>query len=145
MTNNILLIDSDYFEKHSSELLDCIMELKDGVYEESKIILDNMSKYLKNNTAFIFVSENRTKVNGFIWGYLIDNKTIHINYFVVLEKYRNQGIGNKLISNLLNNFKEYDFELLVNKNNLGAVKLYEKMGFVKKEYTQNKYKMIYRH
>ena len=52
---------------------------------------------------------------------------------VVRKSYRNQGIGQELLEELLHLAKETDLKICnleVNENNLSAIHLYEKNGFV---------------
>ncbi|MDD2518435.1 MAG: GNAT family N-acetyltransferase [Bacilli bacterium] len=57
------------------------------------------------------------------------------------EQYRNMKIGSTIIQNLI---KEHNIIYLwVYKENIGAIKLYKKFGFMIKEETQTRYLMKY--
>lgn len=64
---------------------------------------------------------------------------------VVKKKYRRQGIGEKLLENLINMSKEMNFDSLnleVNSKNRPALEMYKKFGFEqigsRKKYYNNK-------
>ena len=143
MLSEIKKLNKKLFLEHKNEILKCILELKKGNEEETQKIYANMDKYISDNTAIIFVNMWDNVINGFIWGYYINTQTIHINYFVVLSDCRHQGIGQTLLSNIMTQFKNIDFELLVHKDNYGAIRLYEKAGFYRNEYSGDKYKMTF--
>lgn len=130
------------FRKNKSDLYDCILELKKNNSKESDKIIINMERYLNDKSAIIICSYVENKIVGFIWGYYLSNNKIHINYFSVLGKYRNNGFGTKLIKKIISDNKDSKLELLVNKDNSKAIKFYIKNGFTKKEYSEEKIKMI---
>ena len=136
------MIDKSIFSEHSNEILECILELKRGNVKESKKIFNNMKKFIDDNSAIVIANLEKDKINGFIWGYFINESTIHINYFVILNQFRNKGIGKNLLNNMISTFKKVQFELLVFKDNYNAIKLYENFGFLKEEYNNDKYKMV---
>jgi ribosomal protein S18 acetylase RimI-like enzyme len=49
----------------------------------------------------------------------------------VLTSYRNLGIGTKIIADLINEAREFRLPLIlhVSQNNLGAIRLYQRLGF----------------
>ena len=62
-----------------------------------------------------------------------ENNTIYLSYLVVRREYRNQGIGTKMIKYAcqIGKNKRYSYIILnVDKDNPGAERLYEKLGFV---------------
>lgn len=130
------------FRKNKSDLYDCILELKKNNSKESDKIIINMERYLNDKSAIIICSYVENKIVGFIWGYYLSNNKIHINYFSVLGKYRNNGFGTKLIKKIISDNKDSKLELLVNKDNSKAIKFYIKNGFTKEEYSEEKIKMI---
>ena len=130
------------FRKNKSDLYDCILELKKNNSKESDKIIINMERYLNDKSAIIICPYVENKIVGFIWGYYLSNNKIHINYFSVLGKYRNNGFGTKLIKKIISDNKDSKLELLVNKDNSKAIKFYIKNGFTKEEYSEEKIKMI---
>lgn len=76
---------------------------------------------------------------------MINFDTIEIMNIVVKKKYRRQGIGEKLLENLINMSKEMNFDSLnleVNSKNRPALEMYKKFGFEqigsRKKYYNNK-------
>lgn len=64
--------------------------------------------------------------------YFIENKRIYLSRMIVKKEYRNQGIGGKLIDFLSDKAKEMGYSeiaLGVDKDNSGALHLYQKKGF----------------
>lgn len=67
------------------------------------------------------------KIKGLvIYEYIIDR--IEIDYIVVDEEYRNNGIASNMISYLINNY-DCSISLEVKSNNEVAISLYKKYGF----------------
>ncbi len=95
-------------------------------------VLSDVLGDIKNNPfSHYLVYLDRGKIVGYINYYLMYDRG-EIANFNVLDAYQNQGIGTKLLDyviNLLNN-KVNNITLEVRKDN-PAIKLYEKMGFIK--------------
>lgn len=88
---------------------------------------------LENENSKYIVAKINDEIVGFggIW---LAPFEIHITNIVVRKDKRNNGIGTKLMNEILNmakkeNLKEITLE--VNSNNLSAIKLYEKFDFKK--------------
>lgn len=82
-----------------------------------------------------------SKLIGFI-SYSIIYDRCEINFIGVLEEYRNNKIGSKLINNLIERLSSCkNITLEVNVNNYIAIKLYKKSGFkvasIRKKYYGN--------
>ena len=74
--------------------------------------------------------------------------TVHdwSNYYMIWnvkinEKYRNKGFGTKMFVEIIQKFNDKPLRLYVYKDNLIAIHLYYKMGFVIIEEDDEKYKM----
>ena len=84
--------------------------------------------------------------NGLIIGYLnysIMYEKAEINEIFVLNNFRNQGIGSKLLEYLLKKCKFCEnITLEVRKNNDSAIALYKKYGFKEVALRKNYYKDI---
>ena len=80
------------------------------------------------------------KVVGFINYYLIYER-LEIANFNVLESHQNQGIGSKLMKELINKFEQdkTNITLEVRCDNCNAIHLYKKHGFVEKATRKNYY------
>ena len=140
--NSIVEIKIDLFLKYKKDIYNCILSLKKGDINLSKKILNNMYKYISDKSAIIYGYLLDNKIVAIIWTFFIDDKNIHINYFVVLDEYRNNRIGKKMLEYVIKNFKENTFELFVSKENIKAIKFYKKNGFEIVEEKENKYKMF---
>ena len=92
--------------------------------------------------------------NNYLFGYYVNNyllgfihvirliDELEIINVVVDKKYRNRGIGSKLIEYVISNFNDVkNIFLEVNTNNKNAIKLYEKYNFsivnIRKKYYGN--------
>ncbi len=105
--------------------------------EKYKTYLKNR---LDNNEATIYLAyKSNTKPIGFVLNYhtfssVSLGKIIVLNDLFVLEGYRKDGIGNKLINCSINLAKEMGavrVDLGTAKDNFKAQSLYEKIGFIK--------------
>ncbi len=108
--------------------------------KELKTIEDNFSK---NMTRFIKICENDKFIGFFIINTIPNNKYLQLDYFAILEPYRNKGYGTKAIILLKEQMKIYDGIFVeVEKLGLGEdeqdnilrerrVKFYETLGFEK--------------
>lgn len=98
---------------------------------------------LENPNSMYIVAKFDDEIVGFagIWKAYDD---VHITNIVTRKDIRNQGIGSKLLEELINLAKKTNFKTLtleVNENNNSAIHLYEKFGFstvgVRKKYYNN--------
>ena len=105
--------------------------------EKYKLYLENR---LNNNEATIYVAySSDTTPIGFVLNYhtfssVSLGKIIVLNDLFVLENYRTEGVGNKLIDCSINLAKEVGavrVDLGTAKDNFKAQALYEKIGFIK--------------
>jgi len=80
------------------------------------------------------------KIIGFCGVHVVVDEC-HINNVAVLQRYRRCGVGQGLIDTILqlteNAVTTYSLE--VRQNNIGAIRLYEKFGFVQKGLRKNYY------
>lgn len=92
------------------------------------------------NEQYIYVAEEDGKIVGFITGEIFKKKVWYtvqlgsINNLYIIEKYRNNGIGKKLMQTMINALKEKgitNIELNTFSSNVDAIKFYEKLGFKK--------------
>ena len=101
-----------------------------------------------SNSKYIIAKTNDGEIIGFA-GIKIILDNADIMNIVVKKSWRNQGVGNLLLSNLISICKISNLSSLsleVNEDNLPAIHLYEKFGFkqvgVRKNYYQDKDGMI---
>ena len=96
------------------------------------------------NSKYIIVKTNDEEIIGFA-GIKIIIDTADIMNIVVKKPWRNQGVGNLLLTNLVSLCKELNLSSLsleVNEDNIPAIHLYKKFGFkqigLRKNYYQGK-------
>lgn len=85
----------------------------------------------KIRTMYAYIHNNKY-VAGMSLSYM-DNKAIYLSYLVVNKKYRNQGIGTKMIRYACQISKKEGYSYIVlnvDNDNVEAQKLYKKIGFV---------------
>ena len=90
-----------------------------------------MNEMLRNEQAIYFVAVHEKRVIGFVGVWKIVDEG-HITNIAVLPEYRGQGIGQKLLTQLIAYANEQDLiglTLEVRVSNIGAQKLYEQFGF----------------
>lgn len=112
-----------------------IIELDDNYIDKLNdafgYILGDIKKNINDNpfSKYLIYLENE-KVVGYINYYLIYDR-IEIASFNVLDVFQNNGIGSKLLENLINSFdkKVKNITLEVKKDNEKAIYLYHKYGF----------------
>jgi ribosomal protein S18 acetylase RimI-like enzyme len=140
-----------------------IYQLENATVNDSNLLikykLNNILEYAKD-----LDQEEITKINNYVNSKIpkqinnykiikVDNKIIgcllveeHLDGVIldeifIEEKYRNNGIGTKIINIILSNYSIV--YLWVYKDNVKAVKLYEKLGFLIIENTETRYFMKY--
>lgn len=117
-----------------------IREIEDKDLIKVNEMLTIFNYNLKNENEFlktiVYVEEN---IKGVLVYQLIYDR-IEIDYIVVDNKYRKQGIGSKLIEYLIKNNNVENITLEVNENNIAAINLYSKYGFKVVAIRKNYYK-----
>lgn len=133
-----IIIDKQEFNKYRDDIYECFLHLKSNK-RKAKQLTKKMQSFIDDGTAIVYGAILNNKLISFIWGYEIKDSTIHVNYFSTNKAYRGIGAGTKLLDKYIDANQKY--ELIVEKNN-PAIKLYEKYGFKKKQFLDNKYKMV---
>lgn len=112
------------------------IEFREQLDEKYYIMLDDeFNKHAIQNGVkcdyipFIFVAKDNEKVVGIITGKSY-YKEVHIGDLIVLEEYRKQHIGKKLMETVENHYKDRGFENM-NLTTYGfqAPEFYKKCGF----------------
>ncbi len=93
---------------------------------------------LINEYTNIYGYKINDEIVAFLIFYIMYDKCEIIDIFVK-EKYRNKGIAQRLISEILNDFDVINITLEVSEKNNNAIKLYEKLGFKKVAVRKNYY------
>ena len=110
-----------------------------------------LTKFLLDNNIEIPINSPFSKEvvyveNGLIIGYLsysIMYEKAEINEIFVLNNFRNQGVGSRLMEYLIKKCQFCEnITLEVRKNNDSAIKLYKKYGFKEVTLRKNYYKGI---
>lgn len=106
------------------ENISSIEKLLSNNFKDNSILED----YKINPFAKILIAKVESEIVGFLYYSDIYDR-LEINQFEVYEKYRKNGIGEKIISQLINN-TQYNISLEVNCENVPAINLYKKVGFI---------------
>ena len=89
--------------------------------EEKLKAIAYVNEFIKNNfDKFIIIYYFFKKIGSFL---ILDNE---LDTIYIIKKYRNKGIGSKIIKKAKIN------KIKVKKENIKAIKFYEKNGFMKK-------------
>ncbi len=124
--------------------LDNEKELIKELESSFNIVLKNINNDLSNNpfSHYLLFIDNK-RILGFINYYLMYDR-IEIANFNVLEEYQNRHIGSKLLDFLINRYRGIidNITLEVRIDNIKAIHLYQKMGFVKKAIRKGYYNGI---
>ena len=106
--------------------------------------IEFLEKTISNDDSDILVYENDGTVVGFIllqakerpsFDFMIPGKYCYIMDIIVTESHRNKGFATALMNSAKDWAKEQNCNLInldVLVNNHGAIKLYEKLGFIPK-------------
>ncbi|GMN89971.1 GNAT family N-acetyltransferase [Francisella sciaenopsi] len=109
--------------------------------ENSTFLSDKISKkqfvYNINKQKYFFITKTQNSLAGYILCFEY-KKTIRVYSLAVSKNYQGQGIGKKLLEYILNNSNK-NISLEVNTNNLIAISLYQKLGFVINKKINNYY------
>lgn len=84
---------------------------------------------LNDNVHYAFCFEEDDVIKGFIIFTLL-YENVEIELLFVDNQYRNKNIGTSLIKYIFDNYKNKNVLLEVSLNNIPALSLYKKMGFI---------------
>ena len=106
-----------------------------------KIFNDYRKNYdpIINDFTKIYVFTIDNNIVAFLIFTIMYNKCEIVDIFVE-EKYRNRGIAQNLIKEIIKDFDVENITLEVSENNISAIKLYEKLDFKKVAIRKNYYK-----
>ena len=121
---------------------------KKTIFEYAKDLPENeinkINNYVKNNVPKLLNNYSNIVVDNKVVGCLLltdkdDGKLLDEIYLE--EEYRNKGIGTNIIKDIITN--NNIIYLWVYKENIQAISLYKKLGFVVIEETESRYYMKY--
>ena len=139
------------FRKITKEDYEYIYQLKKNAYKVyveanwGAWIEDDQRKYFKNfieaykDNTYIIVKDGEDV--GFYNGEMLGNGNYEVGNICIDEKHQGQGLGTKILTDILEKYKDYDIEIQYFKQNrVGA--LYARLGFVPNGETKFHYQMI---
>lgn len=121
-------------EKSVLEVVGIVLGQYGLALSEDNVDLDvtDLEKYYFNNNGWFQVVEDNGKIVGSVGIYKIDDEECELRKMYLLEEYRGQGIGKRLIENALEKAKELGYsKITLQTNSLlkKAIPLYNKYGF----------------
>ena len=121
---------------------------KKTIFEYAKDLpineINKINNYVKNNVPKLLNNYFNIVVDDKVVGCLLltdRDDGVLLDEIYLEEEYRNKGIGTDILKNVINN-NDIIF-LWVYKENLKAVLLYKKLGFVVLDETESRYYMKY--
>ena len=135
--------------KSSNDDIEKLIDYKKRtIYEYAKNLskdeIDKINNYVKNNVPKLLNNYyNIVGDNKIVGCLLLTDKDdgILLDEIYLEEKYRNKGIGTDIIKKVISN--NDIIYLWVYKENIQAISLYKKLGFVVIEETESRYYMKY--
>lgn len=129
-------------EKYKMDIMTLLKQSYDKSFPEKgidgeslQLRVESLKSYINRNKAIVYGIKIASNLAGLIWFFEKENlnkKMIHINSFAVHEDFRNRGVGGAL----MNEVEKYanqkginEIELIVTKDNKGAVDFYKQRCF----------------
>lgn len=131
--------DFDEINKIAKQVHEMHVKWRPDIYVSvDEVIQKDLFKELVMNKE-IYVIKEKDKIIGYVTFKINekqrhgmhDRKIINIEAIGIDKKYRNKGMGSKLINHIINIGKKQkctDLYLSVNEENINAIKFYEKLG-----------------
>jgi RimJ/RimL family protein N-acetyltransferase len=141
--------------KNLKNLHQVVAKISGGIARSFDEITDDyISTIIMNalKTGYLFVAEYKGNIIGSMHTYALGPQvfahTLGEITIVVHSEFQGKGIGSKLIGALLNEVQNYRpdilrVELSAHESNINAIKLYEKLGFVREGRLENRVKGLY--
>ena len=132
---NFIYLNSDNkdFNKYCKLLRETIIE--ENLAENGGTL--KSPKVIWNCTELLLAIELDTII-GFIATKIKDNK-IFISQIAVKKSHQQQGIGKKLVNNLMEKYRNQDITCNVRKFNTSSQKMFESLRFIKERETKTSY------
>jgi ribosomal-protein-alanine N-acetyltransferase len=139
---NIIMEENYIIEKVKKEDLPVLAEIEKECIPNPWSISSFEAEFAAKGAVFLAARDNSGLICGFITASSVLDE-VSINNVAVSKKYRRQGIASMLLNALWDEVSSFAAfcTLEVRESNIGAVKLYEKMGYkkvgVRKEFYKN--------
>lgn len=123
-------------ENASLQDLDILWEIEKKCFETEAFTKEQIAQLLRGNSISL-VAKLNSQIVGFIIGTVYRERNAlfgHVLTVDVLPEYHRKGIGLKLLQEMENIFREKNIKtccLEVREDNIAALKLYKKLGYVK--------------
>lgn len=140
--------DIDAFQSDICEMLEQSFEKsfpnKTFMYSDFFNKTEKAKQYILDDKAIIHGIKDNDQLVGFVWFFRrvdSDKDIIHINHFVIHEKYRGFGLGRSLIDSVESYAKKHDIkeiELMVTKENKDTVSFYNNRNFEVERFVMKK-------
>ena len=128
--------DLDKFKNEIKELIKQVwlvsfpnFKLEQDFLEER---LSKIRQYLENDEGIIVGAFENNTIIGYIWFFKTDSKRLHINEFVVSNRFRGEGIGTMLMAEVYKVAEKFginQIELKVSDSNKNAIEFYQHKDF----------------
>lgn len=127
----------DGYEPFTETYRDSFIKLHDQIFPKTYFRANTILSRLNENHHLFLVTENETEIKGYVY---IEASPKHkegnIEYVAVSNKFRRKGVGQTLITVVLNQLFSYqsieEITTCVSGDNAAAIQLYQSMGFEEK-------------
>jgi len=123
---SLINLNRDYLKKWLSWVENTNSE------KDTQLFAKLSNKLIKNRKGIFCIVKNLENIIGIVGATSVSKDKMNLNYWIS-EDYSNKGIAttavDKMISFLDENWNVNNFEIKVSNNNIGSVKVAEKLGF----------------
>ena len=133
-------------ENASIRHLDTLWEIEKKCFEAEAFTKEQIAQLLKSYSSIGLIAKVNRQIVGFIIGTIYRERNVlsgHILTIDVLPEHRRKGIGLKLLQEMEKIFKEKNIKtccLEVREDNIAALALYRKLGYVEVGKLKNYYR-----
>ena len=116
-----------------------VFKLEKEIFNDPWTLESFYTEVVSKNHSYPFVLFNDNLFAGYavVWYY---SGEIHIGNFAIHPDFRRQGLGEYLLLNILEKFKDYNAAYLeVRRSNIAAINLYKKFAFEELYVRENYY------
>lgn len=117
--------------KHKNTIISLFEQINNMEYSVAVNRFEQLISYFKSNRANMLACFlNDEVLIGYIWYFYREQNFIHINSFIVDNRYRSEGVGSKLMEIFIKMYNDKRIDLKVDDFNFGAIKFYKRYGFI---------------